>query len=110
MDHDYRIDINGDNTFDIAKEYLDSNNNPRTVVLAAPRGSLALDPPGEQNTIKLVMSGSQLMLLINGIEVSSISDSDYSTGQIALFVHAGENSKEVSVSVSRVEVDKPPEK
>jgi 3-keto-disaccharide hydrolase len=110
MDHDYRIDINGDNTFDIAKEYLDSNNNPRTVVLAAPRGSLALDPPGEQNTIKLVMSGSQLMLLINGIQVSSISDSDYSTGQIALFVHAGENSKEVSVSVSRVEVDKPPEK
>ena len=110
MDHDYRIDINGDNTIDIAKEYLDSNNNPRTVVLAAPRGSLALDPPGEQNTIKLVMSGSQLMLLINGIEISSISDSDYSTGQIALFVHAGENSKEVSVSVSRVEVDKPPEK
>ena len=107
MDHDYRIDLNGDNTFDIAKEYLDSKNNPRTVVLAAPRGSLALNPPGEQNTIKLVMSGSQLMLFINSLEVSSISDSDYSTGQVALFVHAGEHSKGVSVMVSRVEVDKP---
>jgi 3-keto-disaccharide hydrolase len=110
MDHDYRIDINGDNTIDIAKEYLDSNNNPRTDVLAAPRGSLALNPLGEQNTIKLVMSGSQLMLLINGIEVSSTSDSDYSTGQIALFVHAGERSNGVSILVNRVEVDKPPDK
>jgi hypothetical protein len=110
MDHDYRIDINGDNTFDIAKEYLDSNNNPRTVLLVAPRVNSALNPPGEQNTIKLVMSGSQLMLLINSIEVSSISDSDYSTGQVALFVHTGERSNGVSVSVSRVEVDKHPDK
>lgn len=110
MDHDYRIDINGDNTIDIAKEYLDSNNNPRTVLLDTPRGNPALNPPGEQNTIRLVMSGSQLILFINSVEVSSIIDSDYATGQVALFVYAGENSKGVSVLVSRVEVDKPPEK
>jgi 3-keto-disaccharide hydrolase len=110
MDHDYRIDINGDNTIDIVKEYLDSNNNPRTVLLVAPRVSPALNPSGEQNTIKLVLSGSQLMLLINSLEVSSISDSDYSTGQIALFVHAGERSNGVSMLVNRVEVDKPPDK
>jgi Domain of Unknown Function (DUF1080) len=110
MDHDYRIDINGDNTIDIAKEYLDSNNNPRTVLLVAPQGNPALNPPGEQNTIKLVMSGSQLILFINSVEVSSITDSDYATGQVAIFVHAGENSKGASILVSRVEVDKPPGK
>lgn len=106
MDHDYRIDINGDNTIDIAKEYLDSNNNPRTTLLEAPRGSPALNPPGEQNTIKLVMTGSRLILFINGVEVSSITDGDYNTGQVALFVHAGENSNGVSMLVSRVEIDK----
>ncbi len=110
MDHDYRIDIYGDNTFDIAKEYLDSKNNPRATFLDAPRYSPALNPPGEQNTIKLVMAGSQLVLFMNSVKVSSITDSDYSTGQVALFAHAGEDSNGVAVMFSRVEVDKPPEK
>jgi Domain of Unknown Function (DUF1080) len=110
MDHDYRIDIYGDNTVDIAKEYLDSNNNPRAIFLDAPYSSPAVNPPGEQNTIKLVMSGSQLVLFMNGVEVSSITDSDYTTGQVALFAHAGEDSNGIAVMFSRVEVDKPPEK
>lgn len=109
MDHDYRIDINGDNTFDIAKEYLDSNNNPYATFLDGPRSSPVLKSPGEQNTIKLIMAGPQLVLFINNVEVSSIIDSDYITGQIALFTHAGENSQGVTVSFSRVEVDHPPE-
>jgi Domain of Unknown Function (DUF1080) len=110
MDHDYRIDINGDNTFDIAKEHLDSNNNPHSTFLDGPRSSPALNPPGVQNAIKLVMAGSQLVLFINNVEVSFITDSDYVTGQVALFVHADEESKGVTVSFSKVEVDKPREK
>jgi hypothetical protein len=110
MDHDYRIDINGDNTFDIAKEYLDSKNNPRTTFLDGPRGSPALNPSGVQNLVKLVIVGPQLILFINNVEVSFITDSDYVTGQVALFAHAGEESNGVTVSFSRVEVDKPREK
>lgn len=110
MDRDYRIDIGGDNTFDIAKEYLDSSNNPHTTFLKAPSSSPALNPPGEQNTIKLVMEGSQLVLYINGVEVSSVTDSDYNTGQVALFAYANEDSSGVTVLFSRVEVDKPLEK
>src|SRR5260370_24599852 len=51
LDHDYRIEINGANTFDIAKEYLDSQNNPQAVFLDGPRSSSALHPAGVQNTI-----------------------------------------------------------
>jgi 3-keto-disaccharide hydrolase len=110
MDHDYRIDINGDNTFDIAKEYLDSKNNPRTTFLDGPRGSPALNPSGVQNLVKLVIVGPQLVLFINNVEVSSVIDSDYTTGQVALFAHASEETNGVTVSFSRVEVDKTPEK
>jgi hypothetical protein len=109
LDHDYRIDVNGDNTFDIAKEYLDSRNNLHSIFLDSPRSSPALNPPGAQNMIKLVMAGAQLVLFINNVEVSSIIDSDYTTGQVALFARVGE-SNGVTVSFSRVEVDKPIEK
>lgn len=109
MDHDYRIEINGDNTFDIAKEYLDASKNQRATILDGPVPSSALNPPGMQNTISVIMVGAQLLLFINNTEVSSISDSDYTTGQIALFARAGEASNGVSVSFSRVEVDHPPD-
>lgn len=109
MDHDYRIEINGDNTFDIAKEYIDANKNPRATILDGPLPSSALNPPGMQNTISVIMVSTHLLLFINNTEISSISDSDYTTGQIALFARAGETSNGVSVSFSRVEVDHPPD-
>jgi len=108
LDHDYRIEINGNNTFDIAKEYLDSQNNPQAVFLDGPRSSSALHAAGVQNTITVIMKGSQLVLYINNAEVSSITDSDYTTGQIALFAHTGLTSDGDTVSFSRVEVDHPP--
>jgi len=109
LDHDYRIEINGGTTFDIAKEYLDSQNNPHAAFLDGPRSSSALHPPGVQNTITVTMKGSQLMLYINNAEVSSITDSDYTTGQIALFAHTGMTSSGDTVSFSRVEVDHTPD-
>jgi hypothetical protein len=109
MDHDYRIEINGDNTFDIANEYLDASKNPGATILNGPLPSSALNPPRMQNTIRVIMVGAQLLLFINNTEVTSISDSDYTTGQIALFARAGKASNGVSVSFSRVEVDHPPD-
>ena len=106
LDHDYRIDLNGNGSFDIAKEYLDSKNDPRSVFLDGPHKSSALNPLGVQNTITVVMDGSQLQLFHNQVKVSTVNDSDYTIGQVALFVRAGENSSGVSVSFSRVEVDK----
>ncbi len=106
LEHDYRIDLNGDGTFDIAKEYLDSRNNPQSIFLDGPRNSSALNPPGSQNTIMVIMNDSQLQLFFNTTKVSTVIDTDYMTGQVALFAHAGEDSQGVAVSFSRVEIDK----
>lgn len=110
LDHDYRVDINGNNTFDIVKEYLGDNNTPQSTALDGPRSSSMLHPPGQQNSITVIMKGPALVLLINGTVVSSITDSDYTSGQIALFAHHGATSDGVTVAFSRVEVDYAPEK
>ena len=110
LQHDYRLDLNGDGTFDIAKEYLDSRNNPRSVILVGPKSNSALNSLGKLNTITLTMNGSQLQLFINNMKVIVMSDSDYIAGQVALFAHLGGNSRDVAVSFHRVEVDKLPEK
>ena len=106
LEHDYRLDLNGNGTFDIAKEYLDSRNNPQSVILVGPNRDSALNPPGEHNTIALTMNGSQLQLFINNAYVGSVTDSDYPTGQVALFTHLAENSQIVTASFSKVEIDK----
>jgi hypothetical protein len=110
MDHDYRIDINGDNTFDIAKEFLDSRSSPHSTFLDGPRSSPALNPSGAHNSVKLAMAGSQIVLFINNTRVSLLTDSDYTSGQVALFAHADEESNGVTVSFSKVEVDQSTEK
>jgi 3-keto-disaccharide hydrolase len=105
LEHDYRIDLNGDGTFDIAKEYLDSKNNPQSIILFGPGSDSALNPQGKHNVITLTASGSQLQLFINNVKASTVTDGDYMTGQVALFAHVGEDSQGVTVSFSRVEVD-----
>jgi hypothetical protein len=106
LEHDYRIDLNGDGTFDIAKEYLDSRNIPQSVILFGPKNDSALNPQGELNTIALTMDGSQLELFINNVKATVVTDSDYMAGQVALFAHLGGKSKDVTVSFSKIEIDK----
>jgi len=106
LEHDYRIDLNGNGTFDIAKEYLDSRNNPQSSILLGPKFDPALNLQGKGNTIKLTMLGSQLQLFINNVKVGDVIDNDYISGQVALFTHLGGSSQAVTASFSRVEVDK----
>src|ERR1700694_3157464 len=53
LDHDYRVDINGNNTFDIVKEYLGDNNTLQSTTLDGPHSPSILHPPGQQNTITI---------------------------------------------------------
>jgi len=108
LEHDYRVDLFGNGTFDIAKEYLDSKNNPQSVILIGPKSEPAVNPQGELNTITLSMDGSQLQLFMNNVMAGEVTDSDYTSGQVALFVHSNGNSHNVAASFSRVEVDKLP--
>ena len=109
LDHDYRVEINGDGTFDIAKENLDTNEHPSSTILDGPHTSSALHRLGEQNTLMVIMTGPHLVLFINNVEVSSITDTDYATGQVALFVRADETSSTVTASFGKIEVDRPPD-
>ena len=109
LDHDYRIDIYGNNTYAISKEYLDTSKSPQVLFLVDPTGASALKPAGQQNTITVMMKGPELVLLINGILVNSVTNSDYTRGQIALFVQNSETSSEVEVSFSSVVVYPLPE-
>jgi hypothetical protein len=105
LEHDYRLDIFGDGSFDIVKESLDSKNNPQNVVLAEAKINTILKPLGDKNLILLTMSGPQMRLYINNVRISSITDTDYTSGQVALFAQMNGNSPKVSVLFSKVEVD-----
>ena len=106
LQHDYRVDLYGDGEIDIVKEYLDSTNNPQLVVLARARTSSILKPQGDQNTISLTINGPLIRLYVNNVKVSFVTDSDYTSGQVALFATLDSNSSKISVLFSRVQIDK----
>ncbi len=54
------------------------------------------------------MKGPQLVLLVNGTKVKSISDTNYTSGQIALYVAHGATSSGAQASFSSVAVYPPP--
>src|ERR1700730_5956115 len=89
LDHDYRIDIFGDSTYAISKESLDESNSQVQTTLIGPAHTPELKPTGEENTLTVMMKGSTLVLMLNGVVVKSITDTDYTHGQIALFVNHG---------------------
>lgn len=110
LDHDYRVDIFGDTTYSIAKEYLDSNNTPRVSFLVDPSSSSALKATGQENKITVIMKGSQIVLMINGTVVRSITDSTYTKkGQIALFVQNGTTSGGVKAAFSSITLSPAPD-
>jgi len=109
LDHDYRVELNGNNTFDIAKEYLDYNQQPQYSYLDGPDSSSAIHPLGQQNKMTVILKGSTIVLMINNTRVSTVTDSDYSSGQIALFARVDPSSSGVTATFNKVEVDPTPD-
>jgi hypothetical protein len=108
LDHDYRIEISGGNTYSISKESLNGDTTAITP-LVEPTSTPLLRPVGEQNTLTALMKGSSLELKLNGSVEATVSDSDYTHGQIALFVEHGSTSSGVTAAFSSVEVYPAPE-
>ena len=104
LDHDYRLDLYGNNTYAISKEFLDANGTPQTTFLVKPTATSALRPVGKQNIITVLMNGAHMVLLINSVVVSTANDPDYAAGQIALFVQNSDVSDGVEASFSRIAV------
>jgi len=106
LDHDYRVEISGNNLFDVAKEYLDQQSMPQTLMLEGPESVPALHPPGQLNTLTATLQGPMLSMTINNTLVSTVTDSDYSSGQVALFARHGTSSAGVSMAISSIEIDR----
>lgn len=106
LDHDYRVDINGNNTFDVAKEWLDTDQTPQSTMLVSPQSTNTLNPPGRSNRLTVIMIDHTITILINDIALTTANDASYTSGQVALFVHHGGSSKRVIASFTRVEIDR----
>jgi hypothetical protein len=102
--HEYHVLLSPDQSFEIGKIYVDSSNKIQEKPLVANTTSSALNPIGQQNMVAVVMKGDHLILIINNTVVASISDSDYTSGQIALFIYHGNTSNGVKVSFTNVSV------
>ncbi len=105
LDHDYRINIIGNKTVDIAKEWLDSTQTPQSTMLVSPQTTKLLNPPGNPNTLTVFLIDQTITVLLNNVTLTTITDSAYSSGQVALFVQHGSNPKGAIFSFSRVEID-----
>lgn len=104
LDHDYRIDLYGNQSFSVSKEYLDAQQNPQSVFLVEPTPTSFLNPAGGQNVLTVIMDGPAMTLRINGSVIASLTDPDYTEGQIALFVQGSHASNRVTASFSSVAV------
>jgi hypothetical protein len=109
LDHDYRIDIYGNNTYSISKEYLDADKNPQTMFLVNPMIAPPLHGIGQENVLTVTMQGPEMNVRINGTEVNSVIDSAYTSGQIALFVQNSAASSEVVATFNSISVNALPE-
>jgi hypothetical protein len=107
--HDYRIDIFGNNTIALSKEYLDADKKPQTLEFEKTTRIAALAPIGKPNTLNVIMKGMYIMLQVNGKTIKTIVDSDYARGQIALFVNNGPTSEGVTAVFSSVKITGAPD-
>jgi len=104
LDHDYRIDIYGNQSFSVSKEYLDAQRDPQSIFLVGPTPTMFLNPAGQQNVLTVIMNGPAMTMRINGSAVAALTDPDYTDGQIALFVQGSQASSQVTASFSSVSV------
>lgn len=109
LDHDYRIEVFGDNRFAIKKELLNPDKTAQTDILDGPTPSPLLMPKNQANILTVMMKGPFMVVAINGTIAASLVDTDYTRGQIALFVNNGLTSDGVSASFSSVRVDPAPD-
>ncbi len=107
--HDYRIDIFGNNTVALSKEYLDADKKPQTLQFERTSRISALASIGKPNMLKIIMKGPYILLQINSVTIKTMVDSDYARGQIALFVNNGPTSNGATAAFSSVEITEAPD-
>lgn len=96
LDHDYRIDIFGNNNYAFSKEALNKSNILVQTYLVYPTHTTFLKPTGQKNILAVSMQGPTIVVQINGETIRSLTDLSYTHGQVALFVSNGPTSSGVT--------------
>ncbi len=82
----YRFELYGDGSFAIFKGTTDTNSVLATSRLVDYTNNSAIQKQGGLNHITISAKGSSLQFIVNGQILSTVSDSTYTSGSIALFV------------------------
>ncbi len=107
--HDYRIDIFGDNTLALSKEYLDLNKKPQTLEFERTARISVLAAIKKSNILTIMMKGPYVMVQINGTTIKTLVDAEYTRGQVALFVNNGPTSDGVMAAFNNVKITEAPD-
>src|SRR6266536_1247513 len=84
---------------------LTDTNHKSLIESVPPTHTSLLKPMGATYMLNVIMKGPTMQLLVNGSIVNTISDPDYTKGQIALFVTNGATSQGVTAIFSSIEID-----
>ena len=82
----YRFELYGDGSFAIFKGTTDANGVVTTPRLVDYTNSSAIQKQGGLNHITISAKGSSLQFIVNGQTLSTVSDTTYTSGSVALFV------------------------
>ncbi len=88
----YRFELYGDGSFAIFKGTADANGTITTPRLVDYTNNSAIQKQGSLNHITISAKGSSLQFIVNGQILSTISDTTYTSGSIALFVSNLQNA------------------
>ena len=81
----YRFELFGNGQYAIYKG-VQSGSGTSDMMLVAVTSNNAIYQQGSINHMSITAKGASLTLTVNGVMVKSITDGDYSTGSVALFV------------------------
>ena len=82
----YRFELYGDGSFAVFKGTTDAKGTVTTSRLVDYTNSTSLEKQGILNHVTMKAKGSRLQFIVNGQTVSTVSDSAYTSGSVALFV------------------------
>jgi hypothetical protein len=82
----YRFELYGDGTYAVFKGVVDATGNSQSTTLVDFTVSPVIQKQGTVNHITIIANGPSMTLIVNGQTATTVTDSSYTNGTIALFV------------------------
>lgn len=100
----YIIEIYGNNTFDIVRMSPNPNDNTEIQLtpLTGQEVAPSLHPPGQPNTLAVIMKGPTMVVMMNNVVVKTLADTSFSNGSLSLYLGNGETSRVAIATFSNI--------